>query len=294
MKSMTGFGAGSARLASGKPGGAVSVEIRSVNQRFLDLKLSLPKEYGAFEAELRKTVQESAARGRLEIYVSRSLPGADRTRLEIDEEAARGYVEEWRRIKRKLRLPGEVDLSFLKGLSELYRPREADDSAASELAAVRRALAAALAELDRSRLREGKHLESDMRARIRTIEALADGMAERAAAGFEETRRRIAERMRELLNGHADESRILQEAAFQAEKSDVTEEIVRLRSHLAGLGDLCEAAEPIGKKLEFLLQEVGREVNTIASKSSDLGLTQLAVDAKSEVEKIREQVQNVE
>ncbi len=294
MKSMTGFGAGSARLGSGKAGGTVSVEIRSVNQRFLDLKLSLPKEYGAFEAELRKTVQESAARGRLEVYVSRSLPGGERTRLEIDEQAARGYVEEWRRIKRKLRLPGEVDLSFLKGLSELYRPREASDSAASEVAAVRKALAAALAELDRSRLREGKHLEGDMRARIRAIEALAAGMAERAAAGFEETRRRIAERMRELLNGQVDENRILQEAAFQAEKSDVTEEIVRLKSHLAGLRDLCGAAEPIGKKIEFLLQEIGREVNTVASKSSDLGLTELAVDAKSEVEKIREQVQNVE
>jgi len=157
-----------------------------------------------------------------------------------------------------------------------------------------RALSTALAEFDRARAREGAHLATDIRRRIDTLETLSGGMAERAAASREDARRRIAERLRELLDDKVDESRVVQEAAFQAERGDVTEEIVRLRSHLGGLRDLLDSGDGVGKRIDFLLQEIQREVNTVASKSSDLRLTQLAVEAKGEVEKIREQVQNIE
>jgi uncharacterized protein (TIGR00255 family) len=290
---MTGFGAATVRLGA-RTQGSISVEVKSVNQRFLDLKLSLPKEYAIWESDVRKIVQEHVARGRVEVYVGRSVSGNDRPPIELDENLARAYVEEWRRLKRTLRLAGDVDLGLLRGIPDLYRVRDVAAVPETERPLLARALTGALRELDRSRLREGKHLAADMGERIRALETFAAEMAERAAASREDTRRRIAERMQELLDGKVDEARILQEAAFQVERSDVTEEIVRLRSHLGGLRDLTAAEDAVGKRIDFLLQEVQREVNTVASKSSDLRLTQLAVEAKGEVEKIREQVQNIE
>jgi uncharacterized protein (TIGR00255 family) len=293
VKSMTGFGAATVRLGA-RSRGSLSIEVKSVNQRFLDLKLSLPKEYAGWESEVRKIVQEHVGRGRVEVYVSRSVAATDRPRVEVDEDLARAYVEQWRRLKRKLRLAGEVDLSLLKGIPDLYRAREAAAVPETERAVLLRALTGALRELDAARQREGKHLADDMRARIRALDGIASGMAGRADASRHETRRRIEERMRELVDGKFDEGRVVQEAAFLAERSDVTEEIVRLKSHLGALRELLDGADGVGKRIDFLLQEVQREVNTVASKSSDLELTHLAVEAKGEVEKIREQVQNVE
>jgi uncharacterized protein (TIGR00255 family) len=293
MKSMTGFGAASIRLAN-RTRGAISVETKSVNQRFLDLKLSLPKEYGAWEADVRKLVQERISRGRVELYVSREVSTNGRPRVEIDENLARAYVAEWRRLKRSLRLAGEVDLALLRGVPDLYHARETAAAPASERAALMRVVGKALRELEKSRLREGANLAADMRARVQSLEKLAVLMAERADVSRLDSRRRIEERLRELLAGNVDEARLVQEAAFQVERSDVTEEIVRLRSHLSGLRDLIEADDAVGKRIDFLLQEIQREVNTVASKSSDLRLTQHAVEAKGEIEKIREQVQNVE
>jgi uncharacterized protein (TIGR00255 family) len=290
---MTGFGSASVSLGA-RSRGSITVEVKTVNQRFLDLKLSLPKEYAAWEAEVRKTVQDRVARGRVEIYVGRSAAGNDRSRVDIDEALAAAYVEQWRRLKRTLKLAGDVDLSLLKGIPDLYRAREVAAVPDGERRLLLRGLAAALRELERSRLREGKHLADDMRARIEALEKLAAAMTGRAEASRVDTRRRIEERMREMLDGKVDETRIVQEAAFLVERSDVTEEVVRLRSHLGGLKDLLDAEDAVGKRIDFLLQEVQREVNTVASKSSDLALTQLAVEAKGEVEKIREQVQNVE
>jgi uncharacterized protein (TIGR00255 family) len=293
MKSMTGFGAATLSLGA-RSRGSISVEVKSVNQRFLDLKLSLPKEFAAWEGEVRKSVQERVERGRVEVYVSRASVSGERPRVEIDIELARAYVEQLRSLKRTLRLAGEIDLSLLKGIPDLYRPRENSTPPQRERSVLMRSLSAALTELDRARTREGAHLANDIRARIAALEGIAGGMAERAAESQEGARRRIEERMRELLEGKVDESRIVQEAAFQVERGDVTEEIVRLRSHLGGLRNLLGAADAVGKRIDFLLQEVQREVNTVGSKSSDLRLTQLAVEAKGEVEKIREQVQNIE
>jgi uncharacterized protein (TIGR00255 family) len=293
MRSMTGFGTARVRL-SRRARGMIAVEAKSVNQRFLDLKLSLPKEYAAWEPDVRKVVQARLSRGRVEVYVSRDGQPEERPRVEIDEDLAQAYVEQWRRLKKKLRLAGDVDLALLRGLSDLYRPRDTSTPPLAERSALVRAVGAALGQLERSREREGRHLAHDIRARIVALEKLAAQMAERAEASREGTRRRIEERMRELLESKVDQSRIVQEAAFQAERSDVTEEIVRLQSHLAGLRDLLQIDDAVGKRIDFLLQEVQREVNTVASKSSDLRLTQIAVEAKGEVEKIREQVQNVE
>ncbi|MGH7822816.1 MAG: YicC/YloC family endoribonuclease [Candidatus Binatia bacterium] len=291
---MTGFGAGKARLRLTPVEGRVTVEVKSVNQRFLDLRFVLPKEYSPWEAELRNQVQAVVSRGRVEVNVSRAVTRGGGPGLTLDLELARAWVGAWRRLQQRLGLPGTIDLSFLKGVPEFYRTSEPESRPEAERPPVQRALADALRQLDRARSREGRHLERDMRLRVKRLERLATGMAGRAHDNLAAVRQRIEERMREILGGRVDEGRVVQEAAFQAERGDVTEELVRLRSHLAGLRDLFGTSEPVGKRIEFLLQEVQREVNTVASKSNDLALTRLAVEAKGEIEKIREQVQNVE
>lgn len=291
-KSMTGFGAGSARV--GSTGSAVSVEVRSVNQRFLDLKVQLPRELQAREADLRADVEAKVSRGRVDVTVHRAPPKGGAARIEIDEDLARAYVDAWRRLGRRLGIPGEVDLAFLQGRTELFRVTEVRAPLEAELRAVRRALAAALRQFDRARKREGRHLARDMRGRASALERIARRMLVRVRASVPESRRRLETRMRELLGERFDAARIAQEAAVQADRADVSEEIVRLGSHLAGLKKLLDGREPAGRRIEFLLQELQREVNTISSKSSDLRLTELALAAKGEVEKLREQVQNVE
>lgn len=290
---MTGFGAATVNLDN-RARGAISVHAKSVNQRFLDLKVSLPKEYAAWEGDVRKALQDRLERGRVEVLVSRDCGPEERPRAEIDEVLAKAYVDEWRRLKKKLRLAGSVDLALLRSAPDLYRAREASAAPEAERTALVRAVRQAVEELERSREREGEHLASDMRQRIDVLAGLARGMGERAQASREITRKRLEERIREIVEAHVDESRIVQEAAFQVERTDVTEEIVRLASHLQGLRDLLAKTDAVGKRIDFLLQEVQREVNTVASKSGDLPLTQLAVEAKAEVEKIREQVQNIE
>ena len=292
MKSMTGFGSASAPIA--RAAGAVAVEVRSVNQRFLDVKMQLPRELQPHEAELRASVEASVSRGRVDVAVHRNAGRTGKPVVEIDERLARAHVEAWRGLARRLQLSGTVDLAFLQGRGELLRVTEEKAPLTAELRAVQRALALALREHDRARRREGKALERDLRGRVTALAEITRGMAERARAGAVEARRRLEERMRELLDGRVDEARLAQEAAFQVERADVSEEIVRLGSHLDGLRKLLAARDPTGRRIEFLLQEVGREVNTISSKSNDLGLTELALAAKGEVEKLREQSQNVE
>jgi uncharacterized protein (TIGR00255 family) len=290
---MTGFGSGRARFGRKPTQGEVTVEVRSVNQRFLDLKLVVPRDYAAIEAELRSLAQEKISRGRVDLTVGRAGRGMGKLRIEIDEDLARAYVEAWRKVKRRLRLAGDVELAHLQARADVYRTAEVA-LLPGELGAVRRAAEAALRQHDEARIREGKNLEADMRGRLHALQRLARRMPERTERSRLETRKRIEERMNDLLGGKADAGRIVQEAALLAERSDVSEEVVRLESHLGGLGDLLASTEPVGRRIEFLLQEVQREVNTIASKSSDLRLTELALEAKGELEKLREQVQNVE
>lgn len=294
MKSMTGFGAGSARFDDGRgTSGEVTVEARSLNQRFLDLKLALPREYFPLEGELRRAIQERIARGRVEISIARIVARQRGVRIEIDEDRARNYVDAWRDLKKKLRLGGEIELAFLQSRADLYRAIEPSARPEAERPAVLLALDAALGRLERERSREGRHLREAMHGNVSALERLTKRMPARVEASFEDTRKRIAAKLRDFVSG-TEGGRVLQDVVNLIERGDVTEEIVRLRSHLAGLRSLLGSREPAGRRVEFLLQEVGREVNTVASKSDDLELTRLALEAKSELEKLREQSQNVE
>lgn len=291
MRSMTGFG----QATWQGEGCKISVEIRSVNQRFLETRFNMPREYLQWESELRQLVQGAVARGKVDVSVSRSGALASDFGVEVNTALARAYVDGWRQLQVALGLGGEVDLPFLLGRPDLVRIVERRAEPANELQRVRHVLAQALRAFDREREREGRALARDMRQRVEHLRKLGRQMRSRVSAAGPEMAKRLRQRVQTLLDGGAvDEERLTQEVAFVLSRSDITEELVRLHSHLDALRALCGSREPAGKRMDFLLQEVHREVNTIASKSNDLRLTDLSLEARSEIEKLREQVQNVE
>jgi len=291
MRSMTGYG-----QAAWKQGGrSISVELRAVNQRFLEVKLNLPRDYVPWEAELRALVQQHIARGKVDVAIARGGTNASIVAVEANLPLAKAYVGAWQQVQRALKLKGELDVSLLLGRSELLRVTDRRSDASGELEAVRATLRRAIHAFNRDRDREGRALGKDMGARIRRLQQLQRRIARRVTQLVPALAARLRQRVLALLEGKAlDDNRLLQEVVLVVERSDVTEELVRLASHLQTLAGLSRSREPVGKKLDFLLQEVHREFNTIASKSTDLEVTDCTLEARSEIEKLREQVQNVE
>ncbi|MFN8626299.1 MAG: YicC/YloC family endoribonuclease [Candidatus Binatia bacterium] len=291
MKSMTGFG----QAAWQRNGCRISVEIRSVNQRFLETRFNMPREYTAFEAEFRQAVQAAVARGKVDVNISRAGPLAGDFAVEVNTALARAYVGAWRELQRNLGLRGEIDSQVLLARPDLVRIVERRNAAGNELVHVRTVLRQALHAFDRDRAREGRVLACDMKRRVQQLRGLTRGMRTRVSAAASEITGRLRQRVQTLLAGvTVDEERLAQEVAFVLSRGDITEELVRLDSHLSAMHALCGSHEPVGKRMDFLLQEIHREVNTIASKSNDLALTDLSLNARGEIEKLREQVQNVE
>jgi uncharacterized protein (TIGR00255 family) len=294
MRSMTGYGAGSAEKESIR----VDIQIRSVNGRFGEIRLKLPSELVPYEAELRRQVSERIRRGRADVQISvasEELPPVD---VRLNRNLAARYLEASEELKRQFGLEGTVNLSDLLGVPGLMEVQPAGKDAAGEplLEVVREALATALEAHDGVRRREGARLRSDLEARIGTMETIRQEISRSASKVPEAVRDKLLERISKLVSeDQLDAGRLEQEAAYLADRADITEELVRLEAHLkAGHELLAVDGEPVGKKLEFLLQEIGRETNTIGSKSSDLEITRNALAIKAEAEKLREQVQNLE
>ena len=292
MRSMTGFGQASWQ----GEGRRLSVEMRSVNQRFLDVKFSLPRECQVWEAELREIVAGAAERGKVDVTVFRAGASADDFSVELNEPLARALLSGWQGLQKKLKLPGTIDVGMLltRG-GDCVRVVERKADANADLPRVRQLLAAALKDFNRARDREGKALAADMLARLKQLWKVHATLQKRTKALLPDMARRLEERVAALLGKELiTPERLAQEAAVLAERADVTEELVRLDSHLTRLGELLRQAGSIGKAIDFLIQEIHREINTIASKSADLEVTNLTLEAKGEIEKLREQVQNVE
>jgi uncharacterized protein (TIGR00255 family) len=289
---MTGYGQASWQ----GDGRRLSVEVRSVNQRFLDVKLSLPRECQAWEAELRDMVTGLAERGKVDVTIFRSGSSADDFTVEVNEPMARAAYEGWRSLQKTLKVPGAIDITTLMNRgADFVRVIERRPEASADLPRVRKLLAAALKDFNKARDREGKALAADMHARLKSLLRLHAAVQRRTTALVPDLARRLQERVAALLGkGLVNEERLVQEAALLAERADVTEELVRLKSHLARLGELLRQPGSVGKAIDFLIQEIHREVNTIASKSADLEVTNLTLEAKGEIEKLREQTQNVE
>ncbi len=292
MRSMTGYGAGAAQAPSAR----VAVEMRSVNQRFLDVKVATPREYASLEREIRDRVRAVAQRGRVEVTVAR-VPFAARRQYAVAPrlELARAYVRSARTLARALGLAGEVTLAEVLRLPDLFEVVEEAPDARRELPAMRRALGAALRAFESERRREGEHLRRDMQRRVVRLRRATAGIRRRLPQAIAEIRREVGERLARLLGAaDVDRGRAAQEVAVLAERSDVTEELVRLEGHLTALAAALDAAGPVGKRVEFLLQEMQRELNTTGAKTGDLAIVDRVLYAKGEVEKLREQVQNVE
>jgi len=271
------------------------VEIRGVNQRHLDVRINLPRDYQSMEEDLRQLALRQVQRGKVDVGITRSGSSAAEYDVEVNEPLARAALSGLRRLQHHLKLPGEIDVGFLAGRQEFVRVVERKGNPDEDLPRLRRLLKAALRDFNRAREREGRALARDMKARLATLRRIENAMRRRSARLVPDLHRRLAERVATLLGDRKiEEDRLLQETALLAERADVTEELVRLDSHLLRLTELLNQPGSIGKPVDFLLQEVHREVNTIASKSADLEMTNLTLAARAEVEKLREQVQNVE
>lgn len=292
IRSMTGYGR---KEASGEAG-HFTIEIRSVNNRYIDVQVKVPRGLSLLELRVKKAVQERCSRGRFDVMVTRNNDREKATRLVVDDVLAAQYVGILRDLKTRYGLAGEVDLSLVAGIQNIITMTEVSEDLEAIGVLLAGGLAAALDELDRMRQDEGAALVRDITGRINAIEAMVRAIAAQSPLTVEKARKRMADTLAKLLQEQLDPVRLAQEIAILAERTDVTEELTRLDSHLAQframLTDTKE--EAVGRKLDFLLQEMGREVNTIASKCQDAAIALDVVQSKAELEKIREQVQNIE
>ena len=288
---MTGFGAGRGEAA----GEALTVELRSVNGKFCEVKPRLPRELSSLETELVKTVKARIQRGVVDVFVRRETASARGMSPQIDLPLAAAYAKALRELKSELGLEGEPSIRDLAQLQGVISLGETAADPASMGIALQAALLQALDALEAMRKREGEALARDLLARLATIEKGAQAIALLAPAQVEVARERLNARIVELTRGvPLDPARLAQEVALIADRTDVAEELTRLASHLDQARGLVAADVPAGRKLEFLVQEVNREINTIGSKSQHAAIAAQVVDLKAELERVREQIQNVE
>jgi len=285
MKSMTGYGEASQNV----PGGKVTVQIRSLNHRHLDLQLRVPREYLSFEEMIRKAVREKIARGRIDLFINRYGTKPQVQKLEMNDALVGQYIAGLKQLKRKYRLAGELGLSSLTQVPELFHIREVEADHVGERDAVLKALGSALTKLERSREREGRQLRIDMESQMNHLKQVAQQLESWAEGVI----RAQTESTTQAQNG-AIRERDSNETTSPVGKGDINEEIVRLKAHVAELRKVARQREPVGKKIDFMLQEVNRELNTISSKVPNLSVIQLVLRGKERVEKIREQTQNIE
>jgi uncharacterized protein (TIGR00255 family) len=291
MRSMTGFGR--AEIERGKV--RVAAEVRTLNQRFFELKLNLPRTWGEHEAEIRKLVQAVIARGRVELFVRCTPIGPPPTALRVNDRLAASYVKELGRLGRALGLTGKPGIEVLLHRPEIFQVTEEETESRPGVQLAFTAIARALKVLETDRKREGRALRADFIARINTINEAVPRIERLAEVSRGEIVANFQKRLQDLIPDLAvNEKRLYEEASDAAQRADIAEEVTRLRVHLRGLRELVEGEEPVGKQIEFLLQEVNREINTIGAKSQNAALSRITVGLKGEVEKMREQVQNVE
>lgn len=293
IASMTGYG----RSEETRNGRKITVEMKSLNHRFLEVSVRLPAHLSFLEPEVKKKVGMSLSRGRVEVFVrlENGEEGEGEGRWDLNIEAARKYLDLLSHLQKELGLPGQVDLAMMAALRDVLVWKASPSQPLLLWEDIDPVVDEAVRALSAMRMREGAILKEDIEQRLGVIEEVLQKIADRIPEVVEEYKRRLEARVRELTEGIAiDEGRLCQELAIMAEKSDVTEEMVRLRSHIGQLCNLLEEGGAVGRSMDFLLQEINREVNTIGSKSSDAALAKHVVALKSELARLREQVQNIE
>ena len=291
IKSMTGYG----RAVETVNGREFTVELRSVNNRYLDCTVKLPRSVSFAEEAVKQAVKQSVSRGKVDVFISIKSQNSDDTRISLNASVLAGYLEAMRQMVEQFGVRDDISVSTVSRLPEVFtveKPEVDEEQLKADLMSV---VEKALAGYDAMRCAEGKALDADLRSRGNTILDLVAQVEAGNGQTVIDYRTRLENKLREVLsNTTIDESRILTEAAIFADKVAVDEETVRLRSHLQQMNEMLSKGGATGRKLDFLLQEMNREANTIGSKCTDVRLARIVVDIKAELEKIREQTQNIE
>lgn len=291
VKSMTGYG----RAVQTVEGREVTVEIRSVNNRYLDCTVKLPRLFSFAEDAVKQKVKEYVTRGKVDVYISVGASQTGDVAISLNKPVLEGYLAAMQEIADSYGVRNDISVNSLSRLPDVFTVEKAEEDEDALKAGILAVTEQALIAYNAMRSTEGQALERDLKAKAQNILSLVARVEERSPQTVAEYRARLEAKMREVLESTTiDEARILTEAAIYADKVAVDEETVRLRSHLQQLDTMLSTDEPIGRKLDFLMQEMNREANTIGSKCSDLTIAGIVVEIKAELEKIREQMQNIE
>ena len=291
MKSMTGYG----RAKEERDGKTITVELRAVNHRYLDCTVKAPRQYGLLDDAVKKAAAARIARGKVEIFVGVEVEEGGDVAVTVNHQLAKRYLDALHDLSETYGLRDDVTVMTLAKLPDVLGSERIEQDAEAMTREVLAVFDKACDGFDQMRLREGEKLAEDVRGRCAAIERMVGEVETRSPERVKEYREKLLARMQEVLaDTSIDETRILTEAAIYADKTAVDEETVRLRSHLHQMDGMLQETQPIGRKLDFLVQEMNREANTIGSKANDVAMARIVVDIKSEIEKIREQIQNIE
>lgn len=291
LKSMTGYG----RQETVTEGKKILVEIKSVNHRFSDYNIKVPRHLGFLEDKVRQYASERVTRGKIDIYVSVENYDSADCDIMLNEELAKNYIEVLQELRDKFGLRDDISVSSVARYSDIFKTERREDDQEELWRLVKSVMSDAADAFVAMREREGARIEKDLRERIAYMSSLAAKVDERSPQTVTEYRDKLYAKIKELLEDREiDEARILTEVAIFADKVAVNEETVRLSSHFEEFYQILDSGEPAGRKLDFLIQEINREVNTIGSKANDIEIAKIVVTLKGEIEKLREQIQNIE
>ncbi len=289
--SMTGYGTAKGKIEDLD----VTIELKSVNNRYLDTSVRVPRGFVFLEDKIKSAIQSKLSRGKIDVFVTIDSSSSEDLIVRINEPLARGYFEALKSLSEEFEIPNNVDAVTISRFPDVLslEKKELDMDAVS--AGMQELTLAAVDDFDRMRAIEGEKLQQDLYEKIACIEALLSKIEEEAPKTVEEYQNRLLQKMKDVLeDSSVEENRIIQEAAIYADHIAINEETVRLHSHIAQLKMMIEQGSPIGRKMDFLIQEFNREANTIGSKCQNSEVAHYVVDMKSEIEKMREQVQNIE
>jgi len=288
---MTGYGRSEVRQAHL----ALTVEARSVNHRYLDIALRYPRIYAPLEARMKQRVSAHFTRGHIDITLVQQESADTRRTLVLDHTLAQQYYDALQRLQESLGLPGTIDLGLIASLRDVFKVEEATADVENDWDIIAQGLDAALQALQLMRRQEGEVLSRDFHLRLQAMAQQSQSIRQRVPQVVVEYQQRLEQRVKELFaQVELDPNRVAQEAILFAERSDITEELTRLEAHMQACARLLSSSEAVGRKIEFLVQEMHREVNTIGSKSNDTAIAHSVVELKSEIERLREQIQNIE
>ena len=291
LKSMTGFGKSQVNEA----GYQITCEIKGVNHRYLDVSIRISRRYASLEERIKEEIKKSISRGRLEISINIDKTKETVRSIKVDKALAMAYHNSLKDLAENLNISADLRLIDLFRLPEVFDLENAEDDLEEVWQVLSKSLRGAILSMMEMKSREGMNLANDISRRNAYILSLTEKLEQRAPVVSREYRDKLRSRIKDLISAEAvDESRILQEAAIFADKASIAEEIVRLKSHIQQLNEFIKEADAVGRKCDFLVQEMFREINTVASKANDIEMSKIVVEAKAELEKIREQLQNVE